>query len=58
LRKNSETRVYIYILGNEMRLKRRTTVTLDERWRRDLGADALDRFERLGGSLNRRLGYV
>ena len=29
----------------------------DERWRSDLGAEQLERFERIAGALNRQLGY-
>lgn len=46
-----------HILGNEMRLRRSAEIKLDERWRRELDADALQRFERRAGALNRALGY-
>jgi hypothetical protein len=46
-----------HILGNEMRLSRKTEITLDERWRRDLGPDALREFDSRAGRLNRSLGY-
>jgi hypothetical protein len=34
-----------------------SAIVLDEAWRRGLDAADLETFERLGGALNRRLGY-
>jgi sulfotransferase family protein len=44
--------------GNPMRLRRHESeIRLDDGWRRALSTDDLRCFERLGGALNRRLGY-
>jgi hypothetical protein len=43
--------------GNDTRLRGLSTIKLDEAWRRELGQDDLDYFERQGGAINRRLGY-
>jgi hypothetical protein len=47
-----------HILGNNMRLSPLTAVTTDEKWRRAMSADALERFETRVGALNRSLGYA
>lgn len=46
-----------HVVGNGMRLDWDGTVTLDERWRHALDAASLATFDRIAGSLNRRLGY-
>lgn len=44
--------------GNPMRFRKtERSVTLDERWRDELGAEDLATFERIAGRLNRSLGY-
>jgi hypothetical protein len=40
-----------------MRLDWDGSVKLDERWRAALDASALEVFDRVAGTLNRRLGY-
>ncbi len=45
--------------GNPMRFRYdESTVQLDDKWRRDLSPADLELFERIGGELNRRLGYT
>lgn len=46
-----------HVIGNGMRLDTTTEVSLDERWRESLSAEALTTFERIAGPLNRSLGY-
>lgn len=46
-----------HILGNSMRLENRSEIRLDVRWRQELSATDLDIFDRIGGRLNRKLGY-
>ena len=46
-----------HVVGNGMRLDWDGSVTLDDRWRGALDASALGVFDRIAGSLNRRLGY-
>ena len=44
--------------GNPMRFRYdESTVSLDEKWRRDLSAEELKLFEEIAGDLNRKLGY-
>jgi hypothetical protein len=44
--------------GNPMRLRRHESqIRLDDTWRKNLSAEDLRTFARLGGALNRRLGY-
>lgn len=44
--------------GNPMRSRQQeTAIKLDERWRRELTKDDLAVFEKIGGELNRSLGY-
>jgi hypothetical protein len=54
----AETAPPMHILGNSMRLKPLTGIQRDERWRRELSSEQLARFDRLGGDMNRRFGYV
>lgn len=46
-----------HILGNSMRLKSTTEITLDERWRNNMIGENLEYFESEVGDLNRKLGY-
>ena len=46
-----------HILGNSMRLKSTTEITLDERWRSIMVGDNLEYFESEVGYLNKKLGY-
>ncbi len=43
--------------GNNMRLDASSEIRADDAWRRRLPADALTRFQRMAGRLNRDLGY-
>jgi len=47
-----------HILGNAMRLDPGKAIALDEKWRKELRADALALFERLAGGRNRQYGYA
>jgi Sulfotransferase family len=47
-----------HVLGNGMRLDTVSEVRLDDRWRRQLDADALRAFDAVAGDLNRSLGYA
>jgi hypothetical protein len=47
-----------HVLGNPMRLKASSDIVLDETWRHALTARELRTFERFGGAINRRLGYL
>lgn len=47
-----------HILGNSMRLGSSGEIRLDEKWKSNLSAEDLTLFEKLGGDLNRRLGYT
>lgn len=44
--------------GNDTRFAPKKGIQLDERWRRELVGEELEYFERMGGAMNRRLGYV
>lgn len=46
-----------HILGNRMRLKFKSEIKLDERWRSELSDEELAEFDRRCGRLNRMLGY-
>jgi hypothetical protein len=46
-----------HVVGNGMRLDWDGSVKLDERWRGALDGSALEVFDRVAGTLNRRLGY-
>jgi len=46
-----------HILGNAMRLSSTREIRLDEKWKKNLGAEELEVFRSLVGSLNRHLGY-
>lgn len=48
----------VHILGNRMRMQPIGDIKLDEKWKRELSAEQLREFERLGGRVNRRYGYV
>lgn len=48
----------VHILGNRMRMQPIGEIRLDEKWKRELSAEQLREFERLGGRINRRYGYV
>jgi len=44
--------------GNPMRFNREETgIRLDEKWKFQLNREQIDIFERIGGRLNRKLGY-
>jgi hypothetical protein len=43
--------------GNNTRFSPGKGIRLDERWRTELHGIELDFFERMGGDMNRRLGY-
>ena len=47
-----------HILGNSMRLKATSEISLDEKWKRELSDRDLATFERIAGALNRKYGYV
>lgn len=47
-----------HILGNSMRLRRLDSIRPDEKWRAKMSAEQVARFERIGGEMNRRFGYV
>jgi hypothetical protein len=44
--------------GNDTRLRGLSNIKLDEAWRRELSPADLDFFEREGGTINRKLGYL
>jgi hypothetical protein len=46
-----------HVVGNGMRLDRQVEIALDERWREVLTPGQLALFDRLGGAMNRSLGY-
>ncbi|HOB74530.1 MAG TPA: sulfotransferase [Phycisphaerae bacterium] len=46
-----------HIMGNRMRLRNGSEITLDEKWRRELSAQDLEVFERIAGDMNRAAGY-
>lgn len=46
-----------HIVGNAMRLASSSQIRLDEKWRERLSDTDLSTFDRVAGSLNRRLGY-
>lgn len=46
-----------HILGNAMRLNGDRAITLDERWKGDLGQEDLKAFEAIAGDYNRSRGY-
>lgn len=46
-----------HILGNAMRLNENRAITLDERWKGDLGRAELTAFEAIAGDYNRSRGY-
>lgn len=48
---------YHAIPGNPALLRGFGDVKLDDRWRRELSANDLKQFDRIGGWLNRRMGY-
>lgn len=48
----------VHILGNRMRMQPIGEIKLDEKWKRELTAEQLREFERLGGRANRWYGYV
>ncbi len=53
-----EKKVYEHhIIGNGMRLDWDGSVKLDERWKQVLTKEDLDTFDRIAGSMNRKLGY-
>lgn len=44
--------------GNPMRLRRsETKIVINEKWKSELSQEELDEFEKIGGKLNRELGY-
>ncbi|MGH8547530.1 MAG: sulfotransferase [Methylococcales bacterium] len=45
------------VAGNDTRFAAQKWIRLDERWRSELVGDELAFFERMGGEMNRRLGY-
>ena len=45
------------VSGNNTRFSPEKGIRLDERWRTELHGKELDFFERIGGDMNRRLGY-
>jgi hypothetical protein len=47
-----------HILGNSMRLAGAITVRLDESWRERLDREEQHRVLRIGGTMNRELGYA
>lgn len=47
-----------HILGNRMRLGTDSDVRCDEKWRSELGSNALQTFDRAAGKMNRSFGYV
>ena len=47
-----------HVIGNGMRLDRESHITLDERWRSTLSAEALGVFDDVAGALNRAYGYT
>ncbi len=46
-----------HVIGNGMRLEWDGSVMLDERWKYVLTKEELDTFDRIAGSMNRKLGY-
>lgn len=46
-----------HIIGNEMRLRSESEITLDERWKTQLTAEQLIEIERIAGAFARRYGY-
>ncbi len=47
----------VHLTGNNMRLNGLGEIRLDEKWRTALPPDELELFEKLGGGLNKELGY-
>lgn len=47
----------LHLTGNNMRLNGLGEIRIDERWREALSAEDLEKFEMVGGQLNRELGY-
>ncbi len=45
------------VFGNSMRLESQQEVRLDDRWKTELNRDDLSTFERVAGTINRKLGY-
>ncbi len=54
---NFRTAVH-HVVGNGMRLDTSRRIQLDERWKDVLGGEDLAVFDSIGGSLNRKLGYI
>ena len=48
----------LHLLGNDKARLNPKEVRLDEKWRRTLTPEDLDGFERVAGTVNRRLGYA
>lgn len=48
----------LHLTGNNMRLNGLGEIRLDEKWKTAMTAEALRTFERIGGGLNRSLGYT
>lgn len=46
-----------HIIGNEMRLRSESEITLDERWKEQLTPDQLKEIEQIAGPVARRYGY-
>lgn len=46
-----------HVVGNGMRLDSTNKISLDERWKTALSPDDFDIFDKIAGSMNRRLGY-
>jgi len=44
--------------GNDIRLRGLSNIKLDEAWKHELSQDDQDFFEREGGTINRKLGYL
>ena len=44
--------------GNKTRFTPQKGIRLDDRWRKEMSAEDLAFFNRLGGELNRQLGYI
>lgn len=46
-----------HIVGNSMRLKKLSSIRLDERWKSDLSAQQMSEITQVAGRLSRRYGY-
>ncbi len=46
-----------HMVGNGMRLDRSSEILLDERWKQELDRQQLEIFEKVAGTMRRRLGY-